>query len=187
MPLLGTMKCHQRTDFACAPFLESTAFLCIPACVSDEQCGHGLNCNPRDGECTAGKPSGSASGEPCDPTGRIDPCRGFCLGTSTSDMHAGICAEVCAGEQPCMVVDGKPHGGCYGQFASQSDFGIGDIGYCNANCNCTTDCPIPGDLCRAWSDPTLEQEFGAPGLCYPILTGSPELGCSTGGEGGGGG
>ena len=71
-------------------------------------------------------------------------------------------------------------------------FGVRDEGYCKPSCNCTGDCSLPGDLCRAWltSDPNeamLASTYGAPGLCLPGVSGSTELSCGEGGASGLGG
>jgi len=64
-----------------------------------------------------------------------------------------------------------------------------DLGYCLANCSCTADCKLPGDLCRKWpaSEADLASILGAPGICYPTLAESVELTCGSGGASGVGG
>jgi|SRR6478736_553724 len=174
-PKAGISKCHGRTDFACAPFSMGSTFLCVPLCTADAQCGHGLHCDPKSGECVQQVATGEPPGSPCDPSAANDPCQGFCLQTSEG---SGVCAELCVAEQPCLYEDGTPHGACFGQFASQATFGPGDIGFCDPNCMCSDDCLSPDDRCRAWGDTALEIRFGAKGLCYPDLAGRPELTCS---------
>jgi hypothetical protein len=46
-----------------------------------------------------------------------------------------------------------------------SEFGAGDIAFCQATCNCDADCLNPVDRCFAWLTPAFEQRFGTRGLC----------------------
>ncbi len=73
-------------------------------------------------------------------------------------------------------------------FPLSTPFGSLDLGICQPNCACNSDCKLPGDLCRAWASTAAEAQYktelGASGLCYPNVTGSVALTC--GGAGGGG-
>jgi len=184
-------KCQGRGDFACVDLSSSTVPdpFCIPLCRSDIECGTGLYCNKGSGLCSKTKPTGDPVGTACTPGADTDTCEGFCIRTSADGVMpvTGVCAEFCAGLLDCMYDGDKPGGLCAGQFSNT--FGILDLGYCEPSCDSTCDCPITGDLCRAWAadEQTLAMDLGKKGLCYPNVTGSVELTCDDQGMAGAGG
>ncbi|MET0791970.1 MAG: hypothetical protein ABW061_10660, partial [Polyangiaceae bacterium] len=169
---------------------------CIPLCRSDLECGTGLYCNKGSGLCSKTKPpAGDPVGTACTPaTATADGsnnCEGFCIRTSADGDTPvkGVCAEFCAGLLDCGYTGDKPGGVCFG--ALSDEFGVLDLGYCLPSCGCSTDCPFPGNLCRAWTDAqqSFVDDLGAPGLCVPPLglEGSVELSACEDGAGGAGG
>jgi hypothetical protein len=182
-------KCQGRPDFACVDFSDPTVTtvpdpFCVPRCREDLECGTGLFCDTRSGLCTKTKPAGSPTGTACNPSATTDPCAGACVGVS---MTVGFCADLCSGLLPCGYSGTTPSGLCIG--ALSDNFGALDQGYCEPNCDCTSECQFPGDLCRAWEtsstdESSLASALGSPGLCFPVLDGSTELTCGEGGAGG---
>jgi len=176
-------KCQGRADFACVDLSTTGAPepFCLPLCRADVECGAGLFCNKATGLCSATPGGGDPLGSPCTPNvgaaAGSDNCAGFCLRTSADGVlpAKGVCSEYCAGLLDCAYHGTQPGGLCYGPISDT--FGLLDLGYCLPACSCTTDCPLPGDLCRAWSpaQQSFADELGAPGLCVPDVTGSIEL------------
>ncbi len=176
-------KCRGRANFACVD-LSATSVpepFCLPLCRADIECGAGLYCSKSSGLCSSTKPTGDPVGTPCTPSTASGPgsgnCEGFCV-RSTADGAVpakGVCAEFCSGFLDCAYHGDQPGGLCYG--ALSDNFGIFDLGYCFPACDCTANCPFPGDRCRAW--PAAQQSFavelGAPGLCASDVTGSVAL------------
>jgi hypothetical protein len=181
-------KCQGRPDETCAALSDGSTF-CVPLCRSDVECGAGFYCNPGSGLCSSTKPTGKPVGTPCDPTAATDICEGICIASSDTVPTAGVCVEFCSGELPCMYSGTTPGGLCIGPLSDT--FGSFDLGYCLPNCACDSDCKFPGDVCRAWSTNTTEQQLkttlGADGLCYPNTLDSVELDCGAGGASNGAG
>lgn len=189
-----TTKCSGRSDFLCWDFGSNfpTPY-CVPHCRSDAECGAGLYCDKASlfGLCSKTKPatSGDPVGTACDPNADPTTCEQGCLRTSADGVTpaVGVCVEFCSIGSECMYgpgAKGAPGGLCIGKVSADS--GPIDPGYCMANCSCTSDCFIEGDLCRKWAsdESDLEDALGAPGLCYPVLAMSTELSCGEGGAGG---
>jgi len=188
-------KCAGRSDFACVDLGQGTiAPFCVPHCRSDAECGTGLYCDKSSvlGLCSKTKPpAGDPVGAPCTPDAATNTCEGFCIQTSADGATpvTGACVELCSGGFECMYSSGSspsPGGLCGG--ALSDTFGTLDLGYCLANCSCTGDCKLPGDLCRKWpaADADLASLLGAPGVCYSALAESVELTCGKGGTSGAG-
>jgi len=188
-------KCAGRSDFVCADLGQVTTMaFCVPHCQSDAQCGSGLYCDKSSllGLCSTAKPAGDPMGSPCNPSAAVNTCEGYCTRTSADGATpvTGACVELCSGGSPCMYPSGSspsPGGFCGGALSDA--FGVIDLGYCLANCSCTSDCKLDNDLCRKWpaADADLASELGAPGVCYPTVAQSVELSCAKGGAGGAGG
>jgi hypothetical protein len=185
-------KCQGRPDFVCQDLADYTANptalpapFCVPLCRSDIECGTGYYCSPASGLCSKTKPKGDPVGTACNPNATTDTCEGSCITTSAKGVTpvTGNCVEVCSGELPCMYNGTKPGGFCIG--ALSDNFGSLDLGVCEPNCACPSDCALPGDLCRAWSSNSTEQQLktalGADGLCYPNALDSVALDCGEGG------
>jgi len=191
-------KCAGRSDFVCADLGDEDSVLpfCVPHCRSDAECGSGLFCDKTSllGLCSKTKPAkADPVGTACTPGATPSTCDGVCLRTSETGVMpvTGVCAELCAAGFECMYPSGakpSPGGFCGGQL-NDADFGAIDLGYCLPNCSCTSDCTMPGDLCRAWpaADADLASLLGAPGVCYPVVAQSVELSCGAAGAGGAGG
>jgi hypothetical protein len=179
-------KCQGRLDFACTDLSTTTTPdpFCLPRCINDVECGTGLFCDTRSGLCAKTMATGDAVGTPCDPSAATNSCRGICLRTSST---VGECAELCSGLVPCMFTGQVPGGLCAGAITQA--FGPLDLGYCEPNCKCTTDCKFTGDRCRAWAatEAPFKTTLGADGLCLANLTppADVELTCGAGGTGGG--
>jgi len=183
-------KCHDRPDVACVGYtvngMANAAFLCTPTCRADAECGTGLFCDQKSGLCTKTKPTGDPPGTPCDPAAKTNNCFGACLTITPMGVTPakGVCAQLCAYGSACMYSGTKPGGICAGALSDNE--GVHDLGYCEARCDCTGDCNIPGDVCRAWTaaEATIQSALGSDGYCYPVATGSTELTCGEGGAGG---
>jgi len=190
-PVELTDKCQGRSDFVCADLGDTVPMpFCVPHCRSDAECGTGLYCDKTSllGLCTKTKPKGDPVGTPCTPGADTPTCEAVCLRTSDDGVMpvTGVCAELCSIGAECMYGSGsnpKPGGFCAGPLSS--DPTVLDLGYCLANCSCTSDCS-EGDLCRKWpdADSDLVTLLGAPGVCYPSVAMSTELTCGEGGAGG---
>ena len=190
-------KCHGRPDFVCADLGQNAVLpFCVPHCRSDAECGSGLYCDKQSGVlglCSKTKPpAGDPVGTACTPGAATNPCAGYCVRTSADNVTpvTGVCIEFCAAGSACMFGSGSdpaPGGFCAGQLGDV-DLTVLDFGYCLPNCSCTSDCKLPGDLCRAWPEADAERarELGAPGVCYPTVAESVELSCGAGGAGGDG-
>jgi len=188
-----TTKCAGRADFVCAdlnPTGPSEAY-CVPHCRADADCGSGLYCDKSAllGLCSKTKHDGDPVGAACTPSATTTTCQGVCLRTSADGVtpEIGVCAELCAIGTECMYGSGTnptPGGFCGGTLTDVAD--VLDLGFCLADCSCTSDCKIPGDLCRKWptADADLASLLGAPGVCYPTVAESVELSCGQGGVGG---
>jgi len=186
-------KCQGRGDMICTDLHDPTTTttpepFCLPHCSSDADCTSGLFCNKSSGFCSSTKHTGDPAGAPCDPSATTDTCEAFCLTTTAQGVTPakGVCAEFCSGLLDCSYNGKTPGGLCYGQLTET--FGVLDLGYCLPSCSCSGECPIPGDLCRAWTanQSSFKSDLGAPGLCVPDLAGSTELACSDGSAGAGG-
>lgn len=192
-----TEKCQGRADFVCAdlaPEGSLPAPFCVPHCRSDAECGAGLYCDQSSllGLCTKTKHKGDPAGTACDPEATTNTCEAICLRTSAAGVTpaTGVCAELCSIGSECLYGAGSnpsPGGFCGGALSDQPS--VIDLGYCLANCSCTSDCKMDGDLCRKWptEDADLATLLGAPGICYPSVAMSTELSCGEGGAGGAGG
>ncbi|MES1172776.1 MAG: hypothetical protein ABUL62_00510 [Myxococcales bacterium] len=194
-------KCQGRGDFACVDLSTSATPdpFCLPLCRSDAECGTGLYCDKGSGLCSKTKPTGDPVGTACTPattdatTGATvagsNNCEGFCIRTTADGVKPakGVCAEFCAGLLDCGYNGTVPGGVCFG--ALSDTFGLLDLGYCFPKCDCTDNCPFPGDLCRAWTSAqqSFVDDLGAPGLCAPDVTGSVEITSCPDGAGGEGG
>lgn len=189
-------KCGGRSDFVCVALGEDTpGAFCVPHCRSDAECGSGTYCDKSSilGLCVKTKPpAGDPVGTPCTPDAKANTCAGSCVVSSAAGVTpvTGTCLELCSGGFECMYSAGSspsPGGFCGG--ALTDTFGPLDLGFCLANCSCTGDCKLPGDLCRKWpaTDAALVSLLGAPGVCYPTVSESVELTCSSGGGSGAGG
>ncbi len=116
-PELGTLKCHDRPEFACNPALlqpttsscddtadcgegelctEGTCAVvvpaCLPSCRGDIDCDDGMYCDQSflSGVCVTKKPTGKALGEPCTIPGPNDPAEpDECLGFCQADSATG--------------------------------------------------------------------------------------------------
>ncbi len=190
-------KCQGRPDLVCEDLADPAegipAPFCIPLCRADLECGKGLYCDPSIGLCTKTKPTGSPVGTACDPTAAADACEGSCIRTSDTGVVpvTGRCVELCSGGLPCMYTsDAVPVPGGLCVLPLSDEFGSFDLGVCEPNCACNSDCKLPGDQCRAWSTSAAEKQYkdvlGADGLCYPNVTGSVALTCGAGGGAGAG-
>lgn len=196
-PLDLQSKCAGRPDFVCADLGSATPMpFCVPHCRSDAECGAGLYCDKSSllGLCSKAKPpAGDPVGTPCTPDATTNTCEGYCIRTSPDGATpvTGACVELCSAGFECMYSSGSspaPGGLCGGALTTVA-FGALDLGFCLANCSCTGDCKLPGDLCRKWpdADAALASALGAPGLCYGTTADSVELSCGKGGAGGSGG
>ena len=186
-------KCQGRDDFACYDTSSTTVPdpYCIPLCLADVDCGPGLFCNKNSGVCSKTKVTGDPVGTACSPSATNNTCDGFCIRTSADNVTpvTGQCAEFCAGLLGCQYNAAKTQAGgvCYGAFSD--GFGYDDLGYCLPSCDCTGECPFPGDMCRAWTaaQQGFVDQLHKAGLCVPDLAGSTELTTCANGEGGAGG
>jgi hypothetical protein len=194
-PLDLNSKCAGRPDFVCANLGDATTVIpiCVPHCRSDAECGSGLFCDKSSlfGLCSTTKPTGDPVGSPCTPGATSNTCAGVCIRTSATGVTpvTGSCIEYCSAGFECMYGSGSkpsPGGFCGGQFNNNLEFGALDLGYCLANCSCTSDCDLPGDLCRKWpdADADLAELLGGEGVCYPSVAMSTELSCGAGGANG---
>ncbi len=188
-------KCSGRPDFVCAELGQGTIkTFCLPHCRSDVECGSGLYCDKTSqlGLCSQTElPAGDPVGTPCTPGATTTTCEGFCMRTSAAGATpaTGACVELCSAGFECIHSSGSsatPSGLCGGSLSDS--FGAFDLGYCLANCSCTADCKLPGDLCRKWPNMNadLASALGAPGVCYPTVAQSIELSCGNAGTGGAG-
>jgi len=182
-------KCQGRADVACVD-VGTTAPqpTCLPQCVSDADCGSGLFCDKTSvlALCTKTKPpTGDPAGTPCDASSTTQTCQGYCIGIDANSTE-GICTELCSIGVPCLFAGAAPGGLCTGPLTTNP--GPGDLGFCESNCACTSDCKFPGELCRKWTtaESTIADALGAEGLCYSSLDTSVELTCGAGGAGGDG-
>lgn len=175
----ATRKCHGRPDSVCAP-IDAEAF-CLPMCRGDAECDAGHFCDRANGRCVQTKPVGDPVGAPCDPTATLTTCLATCLRTSADGVSpvTGVCVEMCSAGAGCMYDDAgsQPAGLCVGQLSDP--FGPLDLGYCLPSCSCSSECPIFGNKCRAWTstDTDIKNFLGKPGLCFDTTDGSTELIC----------
>jgi hypothetical protein len=114
-PPLGSLKCHGRADFACAPALladtdeacettetcgdgelciDDTCTIvypaCLPSCRGDLDCAEGWYCDQSflTGTCVPEKPVGKRLGEPCEVPGPDQPAEpDECLGFCQADYE----------------------------------------------------------------------------------------------------
>ena len=189
-------KCSGRLDFVCADFNPGSTPdpYCVPHCRSDAECGSGLYCDQSNlvGLCKKTKHIGDPAGSACTPSATTNTCQGVCLRSSADGVtpETGFCVELCSAGGECLYGSGSspvPGGYCGG--ALSENFGTFDLGYCLPNCSCSSDCRGPDNLCRKWeaANADIAAHVGAPGVCYPTVTGSVELSCGAGGAGGAGG
>jgi MYXO-CTERM domain-containing protein len=173
-------KCHGREDMACSSQDPSAIFAttsiepaCTPRCASDAACGPDLFCNPSTGLCDPAPPTGDPPGARCDLFG-ANTCAGVCV---------GVCAEPCVlgAANGCSASSAtSPLGAaCLSAFGGS---GVGDLGTCDALCNCSSDCP-PDTFCEPLD---LGGRFDEAGLCSsgPRPAGAPD--CLEGSAGAGG-
>ena len=193
----GTVtQCQGRPDIACADLSDPTLTtvpnpFCVPQCRSDLECGTGLFCNPQTGLCNKTKPTGDPVGTACDPAAATNNCLGTCIGVrdSQNNLTTGFCADLCSGYAACDFGAGlNATGFCMGQLSS--NFGLGDLGYCEPLCDCSGDCKISGDKCQAWQNSAAgaadKTDLKSDGFCFPNVTGSVELTCGAAGAAGAG-
>ncbi len=117
---------------------------CEYFCQSDAQCGAGLHCNPRTGECGEDPvpTTGRMDGEPCDPSAATDPCRGICF-QETDDSHQGLCGSLVNLAAMPNCPDNPMH---VRAIAPSDDNGRTDnLGLCiyHEDCNSDADCTAP--------------------------------------------
>ena len=116
---------------------------CEYFCQSDAQCGTGMRCNTRVGECgdTGTNMALRADGSPCDPT-MEGQCRGICF-QETDDDHQGICGSLINMAVTPSCPDDPTH---IRAVAPTDDNGrIDNLGLCiyREDCNSDADCAAP--------------------------------------------
>ena len=194
-------KCNGRPDFLCADLSAVAQPLCVPWCRADIECGQGMFCDHGTGSCVGSKPKGDPDGTACVPaitnasTGVVvtpgsDNCEGFCLRTSDTGVTppTGVCAETCGAFLDCGYGRGsKPTGLCLGGGTTTT--GVLELGYCLAACDCTANCPLPGDVCRAWAsdEQAYATDLNTRGLCLSDASDTSEVTVCNDGAGGAGG
>lgn len=117
---------------------------CEYFCQSDAQCGTGLHCNSRTGECGEDPvpTTGRADGEPCDPSLDTNQCRGICF-QETDDEHQGLCGSLVNLAATPNCPDNPSH---IRAIAPSDDNGRTDnLGLCiyHEDCNTDSDCTAP--------------------------------------------
>jgi hypothetical protein len=185
-------KCHNRPHFACTPLnvvstgtpcatssacqrglvclggrCSTLLSACLPVCTGDQDCSAGLFCDRGEGTCKPFSTAGNPLGTPCNPTSAIDSCSGFCQRIEGVPGLNGMCGEPCNYGQFCAWEDDQATGLCAFTSAVDEYPELGDLGFCAALCDCSSQCRTPGFGCVP-SD-GLAALTGKPGLClYPF-------------------
>ncbi len=197
----GVAKCHERRELACRPFAGPDSvqcnedkscpagsfcfrdrcreLACGPRCNDDSDCKSDRFCDPFSGLCTEANPAAVPLGQECSdaPTSRT--CGGGnCLVLFDDGVRQkGMCTQSCTLGHSCS----EGEGACI--VPRFSDYGVGDIAYCQPLCDCDADCRNPVDGCIEWSDPAFAAKFGRRGTCDIAPAGTTTLGCMGGGAG----
>lgn len=206
----GLPKCQGRSELACRPFAgpESVQcqedkscpagsfcfrdrcreLACGPRCNDDSDCQSDRFCDPVSGLCTEENPDAVPLGQECSDLPTSPDCGGGnCLVLFDDGVRIkGMCTQSCTLGHPC----GEGEGACI--VPRFSDYGLGDIAYCQPLCDCDADCQNPLDSCMKWSDPVAAEKFGSRGMCDVAPAGATTLDCKGGAgaptsEGGAGG
>jgi hypothetical protein len=196
----GIAKCQGRSDLACRPFAGPDSvqcgedktcpagsfcfrdhcreLACGPRCNDDSDCSARF-CDPVSGLCIEAKPDAVPLGQECSDLPTSPDCGGGnCLVLFDDGVRVkGMCTQSCTLGQTC----GEGEGACI--TPRFSDYGVGDIAYCQPLCDCDADCRNPVDGCIEWSDPAFAAKFGSRGTCDVAPAGSTTLDCM-GGAGG---
>jgi len=181
LPASTGMTCTTDTDCGSAFCIDGECLfplpVCLPKCRYDGDCPDDRFCDPWSGECVDEEPMGLGLNETCDATATADECRGYC------DSQSGRCLERCAfGVYPACGSDSLENGTAeclLPVYAGDLEtFAPGDVGYCFALCDCTSDCP-EGLSCIAFATPgiDLDQVRGREGFCGVELDGDVILSC----------
>jgi hypothetical protein len=195
----GTTKCQGRAALACRPFAPPAAvrcadappacpgggscfrgycrgFACGPRCEGDLDCASGRHCDPGSGLCVKRAVPDAAIGIACDPDAPTTPCRGgSCLVLFDGDglKVASFCTQSCVLGEAC----GNGQGAC--TLPRFVNYAAGDIGYCQATCDCNGDCKVPADGCVQWTDANSPKTFSSAGVCNHLFDAqTPTLSCS---------
>lgn len=202
----GTAKCQGRGELACRPFAPADSVECAedgtcpsgtfcfrarcrelgcgPRCNSNDDCAEGRSCDPYTGLCAEGEVEQVPLGLDCNDTASSPSCGGGnCLQLFDEERKRvkGMCTQSCTLGEVC----GDGQGACI--MPRFSDFGVGDIAYCQPTCNCDADCLNSKDRCFPWASPAFEERFGTRGVCdYDPEATDSLVDCSVGGAGSGG-
>jgi len=168
---LGSSKCHNRPDVACAPAPSGAGGYCAPTCRGDFDCGK-KKCDPVSGLCVDSVSGTLAIGSPCDPSATKTDCRGTCLysGSGTKGPETSVCTAVCSIGAPgaCGQTPGAtspPTAACLITFDPTE--GLGDLGACSELCDCDDDCTNKSFVCQGLD---VTPALGRAGACVPPVT-----------------
>jgi hypothetical protein len=197
----GIAKCHDRPDLACRPFAPADSVMCQedgtcpdgttcyrarcrelacgPRCNSNADCEEGRSCDPYTGLCSENAADPSPIGSDCDaPTASCGGGNCLVLFDENSEKLKSMCTQSCTFGQIC----GEGKGACV--MPRFQDFAAGDIAYCQATCNCDSDCLHEKDRCYPWASAAFVKHFGTQGVCDVGDDSSPTLDCGASGAGG---
>lgn len=163
-----------RSAFTCQLFGDQEEGVCYGLCVSDEECGAGLKCEPYSGRCvTPDTPNSAAiNGEPC---AALEDCRSnFCISEADNGWPGGSCISRCilpSGFNSTSFYGGEtlPQAGCPEGNVCLSLLGSsarGDPGGCLKACDSAADCR-PGYMCRKEFEGSGGVSTYTNGVCWP--------------------
>jgi hypothetical protein len=191
----GVAKCQGRSELACRPFAGPDSvqcgedkscpagsfcfrdgcreLACGPRCNDDSDCQSDRFCDPVSGLCNEENPEAVPLGQECSDLPTSPDCGGGnCLVLFDDGVRVkGMCTQSCTLGHPC----GEGQGACI--VPRFSDYGVGDIAYCQPLCDCDADCRNPVDGCIEWSDPDFAAKFGSRGMCDVVAPGATTLDC----------
>jgi hypothetical protein len=194
----GTMKCHDRTDFACLPAFIGIPGLtcsthsecelgeqcidgscteittaCLPACGGDPDCAPGWFCDQSfgSGTCVKTQPLGLELGAICSVSN--DLCKGYCQ-ADAAGSDDGHCMTICGLGNSCGYNSdtGYYQGVCLTfSYFFEDARDAHDFGFCSPSCNCTDECYDLSTTCLVGEGGLDASTYANPGLCL-----SPEVG-----------
>lgn len=186
-PGAGGLKCGLERPLACLPLTQPMSGVCLPTCTSDDSCGPGRFCDlGASGLCQDAPPSGGAVGAACTLATEADDCAGdICLSFLAPSDGATPVGSFCTANCTFGRVDGcgfdtrssgTRNAACL--QPQQSDGAAGDLGFCFALCDESSDCEqsVDGWVCEPFADATLTATLGRAGRCLPVeLTSEPGI------------
>lgn len=147
--------------------------VCLPKCNADSDCPEGRFCELSVGECVDAEPEGSGIDQLCDAEAEEDECLGFCAG-SGEDAR---CMQTCVlGAYPTCGSDREDNATaeCLLPYVGDDD---GDLGFCLALCDCSSDCADDGMVCRSFESVegfNSDEVRGRAGFCTPASEELPD-------------